>query len=114
VTSLPGPATSSAGPAAPGGDIRIDRLRLRAGGLDENAARALARLVAEGLAAGEFLTMATADLGARSLGSLNVRVEAGPGDQADPDLLAQRIVSGIGRVLARDRVSGGADSEVVP
>jgi hypothetical protein len=100
--------------STPGSEIRIDRLRLRAAGLDEDAARVLARLVADGLAAGEFLTEATAGLGARGFGSLGVQVAADQADQASPDLLARRIVAGIGRALARDRVSGGPDGEVAP
>ena len=41
-----------AGAAGPAGEVHIDRLALRVAGLDEDAARALARLVAEGLTPG--------------------------------------------------------------
>src|SRR5215469_3617653 len=43
-----------AGDAEMSNDIRIDRLSLRVPGLDEDAARDLARLVAQGLASGQF------------------------------------------------------------
>jgi hypothetical protein len=92
----------------PGREIRVDRLALRVAGLDEEGARALARLVAEGLAPG--LLRATGDAG---LDSLRVEVHGDP-EQDTPDLLARRIVDGIGRVLARDRVSGARDGEAVP
>jgi hypothetical protein len=102
------PQTS--GPAASpgtGSDVHIGRLALRVGGLDEDAARALARLVARKL---------TADLlrpaGAAGLDSLQVEVELTGTDRGEPDMLAQRIADQIGRVLARDRTSGGADAEV--
>ncbi len=94
---------------APAGDVHIGRLALRVAGLDEDAARALARLVAEGLAPG---TLRSAGLA--GLESLQVEVKASITDQGRPDLLARRIVDEIGRVLARDRVSGGPDGEVVP
>ncbi len=92
----------------PPGDVRVGRLALRVAGLDEDAARALARLVAEGLAPG-LLRPA----GIAGLDSLRVEVRAEAGDDT-PDLLARRIVGEIGRVLARDRVAGGPDGEVVP
>jgi hypothetical protein len=93
--------------AGPAGDVRINRLALRAAGLDEDAARLLARLVAEGLTPG-LLRPA----GLAGVGSLRVEVHAGGTDQGKPDLLARRIVDEIGRVLARDRVSGGPEGEV--
>jgi hypothetical protein len=93
--------------AGPAGDFRIDRLALRAAGLDEDAARLLARLVAEGLTPG-LLRPA----GLAGVDSVRVEVQAGAADQEKPDLLARRIVDEIGRVLARDRVSGGPDGEV--
>jgi hypothetical protein len=88
------------------GDAHIDRLVLRVAGLDEDAARALARLVAEGLAPGMLRSAGTA-----GLDSLRLEVTAAAADQGVPDLLARRIVGEIGRVLARDRVSGGPDGE---
>ena len=82
-------------------DVHIDRLALRAAGLDEDAARALARLVAEGLTPG-LLRPA----GLAGVGSLQVEVQASAAEQGNPDLLARRIVDEIGRVLARDRRLG--------
>jgi hypothetical protein len=104
-----GALDGSPGPreAGPAGHVRIDRLALRAAGLDEGAARLLARLVAEGLTPG-LLRPA----GLAGMDSLRVEVQASPADQDQPDLLARRIVDEIGRVLARDRVSGGPDGEV--
>jgi hypothetical protein len=99
-----GPGPGDAGPA---GEVRIDRLALRAAGLDEGAARLLARLVAESLTPG-LLRPA----GLAGLDFLRVEVQATAADQGKPDLLARRIVDEIGRVLARDRVSGGPDGEV--
>jgi hypothetical protein len=92
---------------SPAGEVRIDRLVLRAAGLDEGAARLLARLVAEGLTPGLLRGAGLADLD-----SLRVEVQASAADQGKPDLLARRIVDEVGRVLARDRVSGGPDGEV--
>ncbi len=89
--------------------VHIDRLALRVSGLDEGAARTLARLAAERLAAG-LLPSA----GAESLGSLRVEVRLSPGDETAPDILAQRIADQVGRVLARDRASGGPDAETAP
>lgn len=83
--------------------ISIDRLSLRVTGLDEHAARALARAVAEGLAAG--VVPAAGDA---ALDHLGVTVQSGPGD---PDALAGRIVDVIGRRLARDRVFGAPGTE---
>jgi hypothetical protein len=91
----------------PGDDVRIGRLALRVAGLDEDAARVLARLVAERLTPGLLQPP-----GQAGLDSLRVEVYAGAAEQGNPDLLAQRIVDEIGRVLARDRVSGGPDGEV--
>lgn len=93
----------------PATQVRIDRIRLRAAGLDEEAAHRLAELVARGLAAGEFRTAASI-----GLDSLSVPVKASAADGSSPDLLARRIVGEIGRVLARDRVFGGPDGEVSP
>lgn len=93
--------------ARPAGDVHIDRLALRAAGLDEDAARLLARLVAEGLTPG-LLRPA----GLAGVGSLHVEVQVGAAEQEAPDLLAQHIVDEIGRILARDRVSGAPEGEV--
>jgi hypothetical protein len=77
-----------------GGDVHIDRLALRVSGLDEGAARALARLVAERLAAG-LLRPA----GAAGLDSLTVEVTARDSDLTEPDALAQRIADQVRRAL---------------
>jgi hypothetical protein len=92
---------------SPGGEVRIDRLALRAAGLDEDAARMLARLVAEGLTPG-LLRPA----GPGGPASLRIEVRADAAEQGKPDLLAQRIIGEIGRVLARERVSGAPEGEV--
>jgi hypothetical protein len=97
-----------AGPGA-AGDVHVGRLVLRVSGLDEDAARTLARLVAERL---------TADLlrpaGVAGLDSLRVEVRLSDAGRAGPDALAQRIAGQVGRTLARDRASGGPDAEVAP
>ena len=100
----PPPGARDAGQA---GDVRIERLALRAVGLDEHAARLLGRLVAEGLTP-SLLRSA----GLAGIDSLHVEVQAGAAEQGNPDLLARRIVDEIGRVLVRDRVSGGPEGEV--
>jgi hypothetical protein len=98
-------------PARPeaGGDVHVGRLALRVSGLDEDAARVLARLVAERL---------TADLlrpaGAAGLDCLQVEVRLGDTGQAGPDALARRIADQVGRALARDRASGGPAAEAAP
>lgn len=102
----PPAGSSAARDAELAGDIRIDRLSLRAAGLDQDAARVLARLVAERLTPGLLRPPGLADVA-----SLRVAVQAAA-ERENPDLLAQRIVDEIGRVLARDRVSGGPDGEV--
>lgn len=91
------------------GDVHIDRLALRVAGLDEDAARALARLVAEGLAPGMLRPA-----GLAGLDSLQIGVKANAGDQGRPDLLARRIVDEIGRALARHQVPGGPDGAAIP
>jgi hypothetical protein len=91
------------------GDMHIERLALRVAGLDEDAASTLARLVAEGLAPGLMRPA-----GLAGIGSLQVEVRAEAAENGKPDLLARRIVDEIGRVLARDRVSGGPEGEVAP
>jgi hypothetical protein len=98
------PASRNGGPP---GEVHIDRLVLRVAGLDEDAARTLARLVAEGLTPG-LLRPA----GLAGLDGLKVEVTTDGSDRDTPDLLARRIVGAIGRELARDRVSAGPDGEV--
>jgi hypothetical protein len=72
----------------------IDRLVLRVSGLDEGAARALARLVAERLTA-ELLRPA----GAAGLDSLKIEVTPSDSDRAGPDALARHIADQIRRAL---------------
>jgi hypothetical protein len=97
------------GESGSAGEVHVDRLRLRVAGLDQAAARTLARLVAEKLAA----SLAPAGETAR-LDALRAEVRLSAGDPAKPDILAQRIADQVGRALARDRVAGGPDAEVAP
>jgi hypothetical protein len=92
----------------PGREVHIDRLALRVAGLDEGAAQALARRVAEGLAPGIVRSAPSA-----GLGHLHVVIDSDPAGDHDPDVLASRITTAIGRALARDRVSGAPDAEGV-
>lgn len=80
-------------------DAHIDRLALRVAGLDEDAARTLARLVAERLTPDLLMTT-----GAAALDHLHVMLDGDAG-RPDPDVLAQRIVGQIARALARERGS---------
>jgi len=89
-------------------DIRIDRLALRVTGLDENAARALARLVAGGLTPGRL-----GPAGSSGLDQLRLQVQA-DAEHGEPALLAHRIVDEIGRALARERAPGGPAGEEIP
>lgn len=81
--------------------LTIDRLRLRAAGLDEGAARHLATLVGKGLAPSLQLRA-----GSTAIETLRVEVAAHTGEA--PELLSRRIVDAIGRALARDRAPAGA------
>jgi hypothetical protein len=90
------PATGDAGPL-----LTIERLRLRAGGLNEGAARHLATLVGEALAPSLQLPAGTT-----AIETLRVEVAAHAGE--GPELLSRRIVDAIGRALARDRAPTGA------
>jgi hypothetical protein len=74
------------------GHLHVDRLRLQVQGLDEGAARVLARLVAENLAHDLRLPA-----GAGVADSLKLEVAAKPG--AAPDELAPRIAETVGRAL---------------
>jgi hypothetical protein len=96
----PAPAgTPAAGDAAP--RLTIERLRLRAAGLDEGAARHLATLVGEALA--PSLQLPT---GSTAIDAIHVEMVAHAGE--GPELLSRRIVDAIGRALARDRAPVGA------
>lgn len=89
-------------------NIRIDRLSLRVTGLDENAARELAELVALRLADGEFLTA----MSAGGFGGSSPRANTGAGldrlsvsvktPDTKPDALAQHIVGEIYRAMDRE------------
>lgn len=92
-------------------EVHVARLALRVAGLDEGAARELARLVATGLA--ESLLRAGPDAG---VPEIRVQLTAPGGDSPAGDApaydtLAQRIVDAVGRTLARDRATGGPDGE---
>jgi hypothetical protein len=91
--------------------LTIDRLTLRAAGLDEGAARHLATLVGEALAPSLQLPV-----GSTAIETLRVEVAAHTGEA--PELLSRRIVDAIGRALARDRAPAGArvlgSEEVAP
>ncbi len=93
-------------PGAHGPDVHIDRLALRVTGLDEGAARTLARLVAEGLPPG-VLGPAASD----GLGRVRIQVTADAAEQGKPDLLARRITSELTRILARGQGPGYPDGE---
>jgi hypothetical protein len=90
------PAAGNAGPR-----LTIDRLRLRAAGLDEGAARRLATLVGQALVPAVQLPT-----GSTAIETLRVEVAAHAGES--PELLSQRIVDAIGRAVARDRAPAGA------
>jgi hypothetical protein len=81
--------------------LSVERLRLRAAGLDEGAARHLATLVGEALAPALALPV-----GSTVIQTLHVEVAAHDGE--DPPMLSARIVEAIGRALARDRAPAGA------
>jgi hypothetical protein len=81
--------------------LTIDRLRLRAAGLDEGAARHLATLVGEALAPSLQLPV-----GSTAIDSLRVEMSAHAGESTE--LLSRRIVDAIGRAVARDRAPVGA------
>jgi hypothetical protein len=90
-------------------EVHVERLSLQVSGLDEDAARALCRLVAEGLV--PVLGRASAGTGFDHL-RVEVPAESGPaGGATSPDLLAARIIDRVGRVLARDRAFGPLGEE---
>ncbi len=102
---VPDASTGSAG-AASCGDVQLGRLSLRLAGLDDDAARRLATLVAEGLTPGMLRRAASC-----GPDSLRLDVAGGYRDAEEPEVLARRIVDAIGRALARDRVAGGPVGE---
>jgi hypothetical protein len=101
--------TQPAGESAP--RLTIARMRLRASGLDEGAARRLATLVGEALAPALQLPP-----GSTAIETLRIELPSHTGE--GPHLLSQRIVDAIGRALARDRAPSGArvlgSEEVAP
>lgn len=76
-------------------DVNVNRLSLVVSGLDEDCARALARLVAEGLA--PSLTRAAAGTG---LDHLSVEIDTH--HDADPKHLAERVVTQVDLALLRE------------
>jgi hypothetical protein len=95
------PAPGAPPPADAGPQLTIERLRLRAGGLDEGAAQHLAALVGQALAPSLRLPV-----GSTAIQTLHLQVAAHDGD--DAQMLSARIVEAIGRALARDRAPAGA------
>lgn len=86
--------------------VDVQRLTLTVSGLDENACRTLARLVANGLV--PALTRAEAGTGLDHL-----RVEIDGAGAGTVDALAARIIDRVGRVLAHDRAFGPLGEESV-
>lgn len=72
--------------------LTIDRLRLRANGLDDGAARRLAILVGHGLAPSLQLPIAGA-----AVDTLRIELAAKPGE--NPEALSQRIIDAVSRAL---------------
>ncbi|MDQ1752048.1 MAG: hypothetical protein QOE71_3104 [Pseudonocardiales bacterium] len=89
-------ATNSPGAAGP--RLTIDRLRLRATGLDDGAARRLATLVGQGLAPSLQLSTDTA-----AIDTLRIEVTANAGET--PEALSRRIIDAVGRALAAEEVA---------
>jgi hypothetical protein len=81
--------------SSPAPTVRIERLALRVAGLDEDAARSLARLVAEGLAPDLVRSP-----GLAGLDHLEVEVSS---TSSDADLLAEQIAAAVGRALVQER-----------
>jgi hypothetical protein len=114
-------AVPSAGPPGAGGrgrrsqeargpDIRIDRLALRVTGLDEDAARTLARLVAQELPPGLTGPAAVRLAAGQHLGRVRIQVTADAAEQGQPDLLARRIAGELARTLAHGQGPGAPDA----
>jgi len=101
---IPGYPATDAGDAKPA--VHIGRLGIRVTGLDQAAARTLARLVAEGLA--PDLVRSAANAG---LDHLRIEVTADAAEQGRPDLMARRVSSELARALARGPGSGGPGKE---
>ncbi len=95
--SAPRPARRRAA-APPAAEVSVDRLVLHVPGLDQAGARALARLVAHGLAA----DLVAVGVSGR-LETIRVEITADP---AEPALLAHRIAAEVGHGLAPGGVNG--------
>jgi hypothetical protein len=78
-----------------GVDIRIDRLRLRAAGIDEESAQRLAALIAQRLRTASPEAAGVA--GVAELGRLDVTLRAGAGDSLDD--LADSAAAAVLRAL---------------
>jgi hypothetical protein len=86
--------------------VEVQRLTLTVSGLNEDSGRALARLVAAGLA--PALTRAEAGTGLDHL-----RVDVDGSSAGTVDELAARIIDRVGRVLASDRAFGPLGEESI-
>jgi hypothetical protein len=89
-------------------ELHVDRLALSVAGLDEAAARRLAQLVAEGLAAfGPRLR------GPARIDALGVEVDAADLEAPPPQLLAERVVEAIARALESRSAAGETSQETI-
>ena len=93
-------------PGARGPEVHIDRLALRVTGLDEGAARTLARLVAEGLSPGVLGSAVSGPTADDGLRRVRIQLTADAAEQGQPDLLARRITGELARLLARGTEPG--------
>jgi hypothetical protein len=106
--TAPGSSARRRVAARAGAEVHVDRLALRVASLDEDGARALARLVADGLA--PALSQIP---GTTHLESLRVELAAQSTDVGNSDLIARRIIGEVGRSLARGRPSGRVNGGAV-
>lgn len=81
-------------------DIRIDRLRLRAAGIDEESAQRLAGLIAQRLR-----TVHPAPAGLAQLGRLDVTLQARTGDSLDD--LADGAATAVLRAISASGTPAG-------
>jgi hypothetical protein len=92
-------------------ELTIERLRLRAAGLDDAAARTFARLVAARLTPGLLRPAGGAGVGAGvGAGDVHVQVAARRGET--PEKLAERTAAAIAAALARG--TAGVDAGGLP
>jgi hypothetical protein len=87
-------------------DVHVGRLALRVTGLDEDEARTLGRLVAQGLPVSLLGAAAQAHLD-------RMRIQITADEQDQPGLLARRITDEIGRILTRGQGPGHPGGEAV-